>query len=111
MAAELIGACRCPVCKSDKARLTLAKSQLPVLTCNACNLQIFSRSSRSDELLRAGLIVNEAPAAPPVQPAAPSPALKPEPVHTEKPAAAPVQAKPAAPVRTGGGLSWGILRG
>lgn len=107
MAAELIGACRCPVCKSDKARLTLAKSKLVVLTCNACNFQGFAHSGRSDELLRDALIVNApAPAEPPAAP----PANPPEPVRTEKPPAAHVRPQPAAPARTGG-LSWGMLRG
>lgn len=89
MAAELIGRCRCPLCGSTKARLTLAKSMLAVLTCNGCNFQGFARSDRSDEALRA-LIVPDAPAAEPVRT---EPA--PEPVQTP---AAPVAAKPA-PVR------------
>lgn len=52
MAAELIGRCRCPLCRNDKARLSLAKSGLPVITCNGCNFQGFARSDRSDDRLR-----------------------------------------------------------
>ena len=61
MAAELIGRCRCPVCGSDKARLTLAKSQLAVLTCNGCNFQGFARSGTSDEKLRSFVIAEPKP--------------------------------------------------
>lgn len=105
MAAESIGRCKCPVCGSDKARLSLAKSRLSVLTCNGCNFQGFARSDRSDELLRARIVA--------------------EPVRTEPteaPAPAPVRTAPAAapnptPVRTGNppppnpapGFRWGML--
>jgi hypothetical protein len=82
VAAEQIGRCKCPVCSSTKAKLSLAKSQLCVITCNSCNFQGFARSDRSDELLRA-LMVSEAPADPPA--GAPTPA----PVVTAPPAPAP----------------------
>lgn len=77
------------MCGSDKARLTLAKSRLCVVTCNGCNFQGFARSDRSDELLRAR-IVTDAPAAPEREP------VRTEPVRTE-PAPTP---QPPAPVRT-----------
>ncbi len=96
MAAELIGPARCPLC-SGRARLSLAKSKLTVLTCNGCNCQIFARSDRSDEALRARLLPADkdpAPAAPVPAPAAPAPApaatpaipplAAPVPVRTEK---------------------------
>lgn len=69
MPAELIGAGRCPLCASDKARVSLSKAGLPVLTCNACNMQLFARSSRSDDLVRRLLIARPSPA--PVLQAAP----------------------------------------
>lgn len=69
--ANRIGPGRCPVCASPKARYTLSKNGLCVVTCNACNFQGFARSERSDSLLR-DLIATEAP--PPVPPAAPPPA-------------------------------------
>ena len=74
MAAEPLGRCKCPVCASTKARLSLSKSGLATLTCNACNFQGFARSGTSDELLRAR-IVTDAPAAPAPAPAtlAPTP--------------------------------------
>lgn len=61
--ANRIGPGRCPVCASPKARYTLSKNGLCVVTCNACNFQGFARSERSDSLLRE-LIASEAP--PPV---------------------------------------------
>lgn len=91
MAAEQIGRCRCPVCKGDKARLTLAKSRLSVLTCNGCNLQVFARSDKSDELLRARLIPEGAPSTPAPEPVRETP---PAPVRT-----APAPINPPAPVR------------
>jgi len=76
MAAELIGLCKCPLCGSTKAKLTLAKSGLPVLTCNGCNTQMFARSDRSDDLMRGLILAPREPA-----PAPPEPA--PEPDHPE----------------------------
>lgn len=92
MAAELIGLARCPVpnCGSDRARLTLAKNGLTVITCNACNFQGFSRSDRSDSGLRSLLVKQPAPAAPPAPVSAPAPA----------PAAAQQAARP---------MAWGVL--
>lgn len=89
MAAVLIGRARCPLCSSDRARLTLAKSELPVLTCNGCNLQVFARSTNSDARMRALVIEPAAsPAAPEPQPA---------------PATVPTPPPPA-------GMAWGVLR-
>lgn len=93
MAAELIGRCRCPVCKSDKARLSLAKSQLAVITCNGCNFQGFARSERSDELLRALIVA--APAA------EPAPAPEPAPAKAEQLPPPPPPPPPKKP-------SWGL---
>jgi len=87
MAAEQIGRCKCPVC-GGVARLSLAKSQLAVVTCNGCNFQGFARSDRSDEKLRALVIPEQkqdltpaapapAPVAVPAVPPAPAPAPKP----------------------------------
>lgn len=93
--AELIGTGRCPVgCGSTKARYTLSAKKLAVGTCNACNCQVFARSDRSDELLRANIAAAPAPG--------PEPVVDKEPV----PSPAPVQSPP--PVRTYG---WGMLRG
>jgi hypothetical protein len=105
VAAELIGRCRCPVCGGDKARLSLAKSLLVVLTCNGCNLQIFARSDRSDEKLRALLVADPAPAPAPADPVRETP---PAPVRTESPPIQPPApaVRPAAPTRP----SWGFMR-
>lgn len=89
MAAELIGPARCPFC-GGRARLSLAKSQFPVLTCNGCNSQAFARSDRSDTGFRALLIADAKPAPAP----APTPAPSPAPAPSTQPAPAP------APVRT-----------
>jgi hypothetical protein len=100
VAADLIGRCRCPVCGGDKARLSLAKSRLVVLTCNGCNFQGFARSDRSDEKLRA-LLVD------PVRTGDPEPAPTPEPVRTAPPVPAPVQPPPApAPAMAWGAFPW-----
>lgn len=84
-----IGPATCPLCRG-RARLSLSASQLPVLTCNGCNIQLFARSDRSDDLLRKLLIADADPApapAPTTSPApAPTPAPTPAPVRTEKPA-------------------------
>lgn len=80
------------MCKSDKARLTLAKSRLSVLTCNGCNFQGFARSDKSDELLRARLIPEGSLAAPAPEPVRETP---PAPVRT-----APAPINPPAPART-----------
>ncbi len=105
MAAELIGRCRCPLCGNDKARLSLAKSQLAVMTCNGCNCQLFARSDISDGRLRAQLVTT-APAAP-AEPPAPTPAPAPKPATAPAPASepAPPMTAPAAPA----GLSWGFF--
>lgn len=66
-----IGRCRCPVCASDRARLRVSAKQLAYVTCNACNAQVFSRSERSDDLLRSMLVGEAAPEAAPTAPAAP----------------------------------------
>lgn len=97
MAAESIGPARCPFCGS-RARLSLAKSQLPVLTCNGCQTQSFARSDRSDGLFRA-LLITAAPAPEP----APDPAPAPTPAPTPAPAAI-----PPAPVRTARVGFWSL---
>ena len=74
--AELIGYARCPLCESDKARLSVSKSNLAVLTCNACIVQVFARSDRADDLLRARLV----PVAPPVASVSPAPTIASVPV-------------------------------
>lgn len=99
MAAELIGRCRCPVCSSDKARLSLAKSRLVVITCNGCNFQGFARSDRSDEKLRALLIAEPKEPQQEPQAATPAPAPAAPPAPAPKPNTTPstqADAKPAA---------------
>lgn len=88
MAAEKIGDATCPLCRAQGARVSLSKSRLAVLTCNACNLQLFSRSGRSDELVRA-YITKAAPAAAPAPVAAPEPEALPNPQPAPAPAARP----------------------
>lgn len=79
MAAPKIGKERCPLCRGT-ADVSLAKSGLVVLTMNCCNAQLFTRSGRSDELVRDLLLPNDpAPASgsqgEPLAPAAPAPVV------------------------------------
>jgi hypothetical protein len=107
VAAEKIGRCRCPVCKSDRASLTLAKSRLSVLTCNGCNFQGFARSDKSDELLRARLIPEGSPAPEPVRETPPVPVRTgPAPINPP----APVRTAPAdpTPVQAAARPAWGL---
>jgi len=92
---NVIGRGRCPCCGNIKARFSVSKKQLAVVTCNACNFQGFARSDASDEALRK-LIASEpaARANPPEIPASAIPA----------PAK---QAEPAPAVA--GGFRWGFL--
>jgi hypothetical protein len=91
--AEVIGAARCPACRSDRASLRVSGKGLAYLLCNACNLQVFARSDQSDEALRSWLV--QVQAAPPasVSPIAPVPAA--------------VQALPAP--REEPRMTWGVL--
>lgn len=92
MAAEKIGNARCPLC-GGTARVSLSKNKLTVMTMNCCNAQLFTRSDRSDELVRA-LILQEKPAETPA-PAATAPAET-----RTAPAATPTPEKTPEPVRT-----------
>lgn len=91
--AEQIGHGRCPCCGSSKARYTLSKSGLAVVTCNSCNFQGFARSERSDQHLR-DLIQKQAE---PVQAA----------IETAEVAATVQAAEPVQKKRGG----WGLLGG
>lgn len=97
MASELIGPARCPLC-GGKARLGLAKTLLPVLTCNGCNIQLFARSDRSDTLLRGNLLAPETAATtePEKPPARPAPASAPSVATTPKPEPDPVRTEKAS---------------
>lgn len=80
-----IGRCRCPVCGSPKASVRVSAKQLAYIVCDACNVQAFARSDRSDELIRSRLEVAATAAAAPAAAPTPAPA-------------------PAA------GLGWGVFR-
>lgn len=82
-----IGKATCPLCSSDKARVGLSdKSKLVYLTCNGCSCQIFARSARSDEAIRARMTGAPAPAPKPADDPPPKPAAKPAPKPAEEPA-------------------------
>lgn len=68
--AEEIGKAKCPLCSSPRATVKLSTRGLACLTCLGCSCQIFARSERSDEALRA-CIVGAKPAAAAAAPAAP----------------------------------------
>lgn len=96
MAAEKIGDGKCPLC-AGAMRVSLSKNGLAVMTCNSCNSQLFARSGRSDELLRACIT---RPANAPEPAPAPSPSTVPA-----APAVAPA-AHVAEPPRRLGLFQW-----
>lgn len=85
--AKTFGYTSCPVCRSERARVSLSKAQLSVVTCNRCNCQLFCRSDLSDEIIRSKTRHTDDPAAPAA--AAKSPVPDPQP---EKPDPAPTPA-------------------
>lgn len=107
MAAERIGRARCPLCRTVGASVSLTKKGLTCLTCNSCNSQLFARSGRSDELLRAHIVPDAAPEAVPAPVAVPAPAI-PTSTAPKAPAAPPVAVVPATQKKAGFGLlgSW-----
>lgn len=52
MPAPVIGQFTCPLCRSPRAKVSLSKASLPVVTCSNCHTQIFARSDRSDRFVR-----------------------------------------------------------
>lgn len=102
--AELIGTGRCPIgCGSTKARYTLTVKNLACGTCNACNTQVFARSDRSDEVLRANII-----------PATAAIELPPSPTVIDDdagPIADPADAGQPANPPSKPKFSWGLLAG
>jgi len=99
MPAEIIGACKCPVCSSPKASLRLSAKQLAYVHCNACHIQCFARSDLSDSKLRA-LRVDQAEAPANDATKAPTPLAE----LTTKAARAASSAPAPRP------SSWGMLR-
>ncbi len=103
MAAVLLGHGACPLC-GGRSRVTLSKNQYAVLTCAHCGIQLFTRSAKSDELVRDRITPDPEPAAEPVRTEAPAP----DPVRTD-PAPVEEEVMPAPPpVRTGQGV--GLLK-
>lgn len=97
MAAEKIGPARCPLC-GGTASVGLSRKQLPVLTCNGCNIQLFTRSDRSDDLVRRLLIKTAQPKPEATPEAAPAPApAAASGSPDELPDAEPADPVPAAP--------------
>ena len=100
-----IGRCTCPVCKSTRARLRVSAKQLAYVTCDSCNAQVFSRSDRSDDALRA-LHIKDEPVPAQAGPASPPPV---EPAAINKaPTKAPNEPE-AERRRDATGLGWGFL--
>lgn len=100
-----IGHCRCPLCGSTSARLSVSAKQLAYVTCNGCQAQIFARSDRSDAILRATHVTQADPLPAPAP--APTPATTPKPAPAVKPAPAPQPEPPAPPPKAG--MGWGIF--
>lgn len=87
MAAEKIGSCVCPLCRAN-ARVSLSRTGLPVITCTACHMQLFARSSHSELLVRAMLKKpDDLPTAKPAPAAAAATTGKAPQLTAEKPAA------------------------
>lgn len=108
--AELIGVGRCPIgCGSTKARYTLTVKNLACGTCNACNTQVFARSDRSDEVLRANIIPATAPAPEPSPLAIADDAAGPiaDSDDAGQPAKPPAATPPPPPAKQTNG--WGLL--
>lgn len=93
-----IGRCTCPVCRSPRASLRVSVKNLAYVVCNTCNTQIFGRSDRADEALRA-MHIKEAPET----------QQQPEPAKQEPAQAAPVVQAQAVVKKSA--MSWGILGG
>jgi hypothetical protein len=96
MAAEKIGDGKCPLC-AGAMRVSLSKNGLAVMTCNSCNCQLFARSGRSDELLRACIT---------------RPAGAPQPVPAPPPSTVPAvpAVAPPAPVAAPPARGFGLMR-
>lgn len=101
--AEFVGHMRCPLCSSEKARVSLSKSQLCCITCHACQFQGFARSDHSDMHIRRQLRAIE-PNTPPSQGAQGPAVTPPAPVAATKPAKPAPKPEPEA--ATGNG--WNI---
>lgn len=71
-APTVLGLAACPVCHSPRSTVRLSSQELAYLVCQGCNIQIFARSGRGDELLRKLITAAPAPAPAPVAPAAPA---------------------------------------
>jgi len=106
MAADVIGRCHCPVCKSVKGSLRLSAKGLTYVHCNTCHVQVFARSSYSDEKLRELLIEREgaAPVAPEATPSNPEPITQ-----AKAPAAVVVPVKINTPTPEPKRPGWGML--
>jgi hypothetical protein len=52
MSNKAIGEVDCPLCRSKKAKVSVSKAGLTVMTCHRCNAQLFTRSDVSDGALR-----------------------------------------------------------
>jgi hypothetical protein len=53
MSNKTIGEMTCPLCRSQKAKVSVSKAGLTVATCHRCHMQLFTRSDISDGALRA----------------------------------------------------------
>jgi hypothetical protein len=82
-ARDVLGPCTCPVCESERASARLSSKGLAYVVCDGCNAQVFARSGKSDEKLRARIK------------AAPAPTQQPEPENNPAPAAPPAPIAPA----------------
>jgi len=96
VAAEKLGDGTCPLCRG-LCRVSLSQKGLAVMTCNGCNMQLFTRSARSDEMARSLIRAEARQDAPKAEPA---------PIPSTPPVAPPVaRAAPvAAPESRGFGL-------
>lgn len=77
MSNKTIGEITCPLCRSQKAKVSVSKAGLTVATCHRCHMQLFTRSDLSDAALRGQLRAMPAEAPAEAAPAA-APSHQPE---------------------------------
>lgn len=77
-AAAVLGKCPCPVCKTPEQEVRASKKGKAYIMCDECDVQVFSRSTRSHKRLLEYVKATGAPAPAPKPAPAPAPG-KPDP--------------------------------
>lgn len=96
MASERIGHVKCWLCGSEKAGVSVSKSGLCCVTCNACHAQTFARGNYADSMIRQSMRPIAAAVAAACEQIGQEQAAKPEKVEPAKQAKEPEPAKPTS---------------